>query len=312
MKHAFTLIELLVVIAIIAILAAILFPVFAQAKLAAKKTVALSNAKQVGLGIQIYMNDYDDELIKSFFGFPSSPAGWGNVYYNWRFALAPYDKSNGLLEDPTDPYTGSQYAGAPYWDASYSLGDPHRHPYQAISTNYAVNSHIIGFANPTGGFGGAVLLDASGYPIFPPGYDSVTSLDAPADTIMIAPARTHFQDVKWFFGSKTLPDGSTPFPCSDAQAGAGNGWGVYSPTDQWDGTSYGAVTQTCPDPSMGAFNTVAKTFSLVWCDGHAKTMPYSRTIGDSARDHWFTQGDPYYPTAAQTQNVLNNLVDEYK
>src|SRR5688572_4148144 len=60
MKRAFTLIELLVVIAIIAILAAILFPVFAQAKLAAKKTTTLSNIKQVGTSTFIYTADYDD------------------------------------------------------------------------------------------------------------------------------------------------------------------------------------------------------------------------------------------------------------
>ncbi|RYG45286.1 prepilin-type N-terminal cleavage/methylation domain-containing protein [bacterium] len=62
MKKAFTLIELLVVIAIIAILAAILFPVFAQAKLAAKKTAGLNATKQIGLATNIYINDVDDVL----------------------------------------------------------------------------------------------------------------------------------------------------------------------------------------------------------------------------------------------------------
>ena len=60
MKRAFTLIELLVVIAIIAILAAILFPVFAQAKAAAKKSVSLSNVKQIATGMHLYMGDADD------------------------------------------------------------------------------------------------------------------------------------------------------------------------------------------------------------------------------------------------------------
>ena len=59
-RNAFTLIELLVVIAIIAILAAILFPVFAQAKASAKQIVCMSNMKQIGLATKMYMNDNDD------------------------------------------------------------------------------------------------------------------------------------------------------------------------------------------------------------------------------------------------------------
>src|SRR5688572_21461216 len=61
MKRAFTLIELLVVIAIIAILAAILFPVFAQAKASAKQIACLSNMKQVGLAANLYLIDSDDQ-----------------------------------------------------------------------------------------------------------------------------------------------------------------------------------------------------------------------------------------------------------
>lgn len=83
-NRAFTLIELLVVIAIIAILAAILFPVFAQAKVAAKKTQALSSVKQLGLSSIMYAGDYDDH-------FAQSEAGDGSD--NWATATFPYIKN---------------------------------------------------------------------------------------------------------------------------------------------------------------------------------------------------------------------------
>jgi len=90
-KLGFTLIELLVVIAIIAILAAILFPVFAQAKLAAKKTADLSNLKQLGLGHIMYWSDYDDTTVTSWsYGF----AGEFNNY------IQPYLKNVGVLLSP--------------------------------------------------------------------------------------------------------------------------------------------------------------------------------------------------------------------
>src|ERR1700760_1630074 len=87
----FTLIELLVVIAIIAILAAILFPVFAQAKLAAKKTADLSNLKQIGLGVMVYAGDNDDLYPRGGYVVP----GYGDngARFSWREASQPYIKS---------------------------------------------------------------------------------------------------------------------------------------------------------------------------------------------------------------------------
>ncbi|HEY0867088.1 MAG TPA: prepilin-type N-terminal cleavage/methylation domain-containing protein [Fimbriimonas sp.] len=92
MKKAFTLIELLVVIAIIAILAAILFPVFAQAKASAKRTQELSNVKNIGLGILMYTTDNDDILPLV------SQTNWSRPRSNaviWKDSILPYIKNGG-------------------------------------------------------------------------------------------------------------------------------------------------------------------------------------------------------------------------
>jgi prepilin-type N-terminal cleavage/methylation domain-containing protein/prepilin-type processing-associated H-X9-DG protein len=126
-RKAFTLIELLVVIAIIAILAAILFPVFAQAKAAAKKTACLSNFKQLGLGTNMYLNDYDDLMpyTGDFNGFwawyPSEECYNGatvcklgfmdpGAFQNWGQEIYPYVKNLGVYICPTAPkVTGVAY-----------------------------------------------------------------------------------------------------------------------------------------------------------------------------------------------------------
>ena len=93
-RQGFTLIELLVVIAIIAILAAILFPVFAQAKEAAKKTAGLSQLKQVGTAVQIYLADSDDLMPLGAVRSPISYAGGSTTSYGYTYdAMNPFPTS---------------------------------------------------------------------------------------------------------------------------------------------------------------------------------------------------------------------------
>ena len=94
-KKAFTLIELLVVIAIIAILAAILFPVFARARENARKSSCLSNMKQLGLGVAQYVQDYDSN-------YPVTPNQGGTYGPGWTKVLFPYVKSAQIFRCPSD------------------------------------------------------------------------------------------------------------------------------------------------------------------------------------------------------------------
>jgi prepilin-type N-terminal cleavage/methylation domain-containing protein len=108
-RNGFTLIELLVVIAIIAILAAILFPVFAQAKASAKKAVSISNAKQQLLALTMYATDVDDRVPPATGWNPQDspgnyPFGFGNGWCApWTFLVLPYVKNGGIFDDPQAP-----------------------------------------------------------------------------------------------------------------------------------------------------------------------------------------------------------------
>jgi len=140
-KDGFTLIELLVVIAIIAILAAILFPVFARAREKARTATCQSNLKQIGLAAVMYATDYDGRTLPSVTGTLST----GNVAYPWTELLLPYTKNTQLFICPSqDPVGRPDNNGATF-------------PGNAVYLSYTMNCIA------TGGHWGRLNGNNTGY-----------------------------------------------------------------------------------------------------------------------------------------------------
>jgi prepilin-type N-terminal cleavage/methylation domain-containing protein/prepilin-type processing-associated H-X9-DG protein len=184
---AFTLIELLVVIAIIAILAAILFPVFAQAKEAAKKTSCLSNEKQITLAAALYENDYDDTIPLS---------GYENYVLDspttWMYLLNPYVKSG--YPDAASLDTGKGYGVFQCPDYTPPPGS------NSPSHSYALNFNY----SPT------YITDLNAVPAWQNlPVHSATSLESPAQVVFVAEAYgsrifTNGDDVDSYIGTPAV------------------------------------------------------------------------------------------------------------
>ena len=135
-SSAFTLIELLVVIAIIAILAAILFPVFAQAREKARATSCLSNEKQMGLALMQYEQDYDEQLVPAWIGASVGFPGTAR----WEDLVQPYAKSAQIF---TCPDSNTKYVPVPTTSIVNSTDPVTSTAYRNENGGYAMNVFLL-------------------------------------------------------------------------------------------------------------------------------------------------------------------------
>jgi prepilin-type N-terminal cleavage/methylation domain-containing protein/prepilin-type processing-associated H-X9-DG protein len=159
-SKAFTLIELLVVIAIIAILAAILFPVFARAREKARQTQCAGNLKQLGLAVLQYIQDYDELPMCGLYYVPNDACG-NRSGIGWAGQLYPYVRSPDVFSCPDDPYYGQDNLNV--WA---STGGP------GTRVAYAYNPNLV-WGTFCGGFNSYAAL-------------STTQLNAPAMTVLFS------------------------------------------------------------------------------------------------------------------------------
>jgi prepilin-type N-terminal cleavage/methylation domain-containing protein/prepilin-type processing-associated H-X9-DG protein len=196
--RAFTLIELLVVIAIIAILAAILFPVFAQARESARKTSCLSNNKQLGLAAIMYVQDYDEMYPCNNWDTP--PLGITDTdskdpkypaAVTWMWHIMPYIKNRQVLICPSDPDPKNGWSGydnANPANCNDAWGIPTRISYAASDEMFGYG----GYQNPNGCFG-----DGSFIPDWGMAPRSMAAVPSPASTYMIADYGRELIESNW-------------------------------------------------------------------------------------------------------------------
>lgn len=269
-RRAFTLIELLVVIAIIAILAAILFPVFAQAKEAAKKTGCISNSKQMGMGLMLYAGDYDD-LAPFAIPDPIAPINGGNdTGMPVDAQLSPYTKSDQIWACPSHPDTPFR-SGIPFWDGKYrGTGKQIKKSYGYVASIVTVQGGGINEDPNTGITRFTWSHFRNGYNSQRPTLDAsrtLTEPDEPANTVVFVET----------------------WPVADNQS-LGSYWGsIFTYCDTWklagrkvNGTNPSdRLPQACNNllqyaPTKGH----SGQSNYVFCDGHAKTMTWHQARGN--------------------------------
>jgi prepilin-type N-terminal cleavage/methylation domain-containing protein/prepilin-type processing-associated H-X9-DG protein len=235
-RRGFTLIELLVVIAIIAILAAILFPVFAQAREAARKTSCSSNIRQLGTAFQMYVQDFDETYPQaSYTGAAGQTSPDNSGAFRWPWQVLPYVKNMQLFRCPSE---SANFADPTCGGGCLDPANPFYGYLWGLFPNYGYNWGYLA-PDPNASMpGGGASGNSRGL--------GLAAVSAPADTVMLA-------DSIWTpGGSPTQTKG---------------GYMLIYPPNQWAGSpplngfSFGR-----------AWPRHQQKANVVFADGHVKPM----------------------------------------
>jgi len=257
-NNGFTLIELLVVIAIIAILAAILFPVFAQAREKARQITCVSNMKQLGLGILQYVQDFDETYSPGF-------TDWVGTATTWPVAVSPYVKTFKVYQCPDDSLafanSGNTWEGTPisYVANGVSVWDGAISNFRFRGLFCPMQDTIGDWSNPTITGPETYAADMN--------IRTLAGVGRPADTIMLA--EVHNQD--------GLLAGSP--------GGTFSAWQTNTLTNYFGGEAIpnGASTSAYPYGPNGDITPAhaSKTLAnFLFADGHVKSLRPAQTDPD--------------------------------
>ena len=263
--RGFTLIEILVVVAIIALLAAILFPVFSRARENARRSSCQSNLKQLGLGLMQYSQDYDETLPTGSVG---DQSGYGPQGYGWAGQIFPYVKSAGVYACPSDPTKATA--------AQAALG--------AERVAYAYNSNI----------GTSVFYNGA--------EGKIVKFGAPARSILLLESQGGLAKIGDELEGRTATNGPATGSPSGLGCGVATVWGGYITGITGVPPGAAAISSQCPSFYVGTGRHLEGA-NYLFADGHVKWLKSSAiSVGRSNASETGNEGN--CPRANSTTSTV--------